>query len=186
MLVRKPALGAAPTRVMPDDLVDETTVSSDFVKQDLDVVNGPAVEVDHQAPFGDEEPEDCLQPFPKPGEIGNQLTRPGIGILEPRPGADSQTAGKEWGVEVDQPETPFRKPPACFEAVSLPELPVHGEPRAPDQQVPRRPDRWLCSSSMGTRTWVIVSLSRIVTVRFSRDSKSTVMQKGVPTSSWRR
>ena len=40
--------------------------------------------------------------------------------------------------------------------------------------------------SMGTRTWDMVSRSRMVTAWSSRESKSTVTQRGVPISSWRR
>ena len=42
------------------------------------------------------------------------------------------------------------------------------------------------SSSTLRRTWVIASRSRTVTVPSSTVSKSTVTQKGVPISSWRR
>ena len=40
--------------------------------------------------------------------------------------------------------------------------------------------------SMGTRSWRMVSRSRMVTALSSRVSKSTVTQRGVPISSWRR
>ena len=42
------------------------------------------------------------------------------------------------------------------------------------------------SRSMGTRTWVMPSRSRMVTALSSRVSKSTVTASGVPISSWRR
>ena len=40
--------------------------------------------------------------------------------------------------------------------------------------------------STGTRSWVIVSRSRIVTAPSSSESTSTVTHHGVPISSWRR
>ena len=48
------------------------------------------------------------------------------------------------------------------------------------------PARHPSTSEIGMRTCSIVSRSRMVTERSSRESKSTVMQKGVPISSWRR
>ena len=40
--------------------------------------------------------------------------------------------------------------------------------------------------SIGTRSWVIASRSRIVAAPSSSDSTSTVTHHGVPISSWRR
>ena len=46
--------------------------------------------------------------------------------------------------------------------------------------------KYFSSSAMGKRICSMLSRSRTVTVSFSRVSKSTVTQKGVPISSWRR
>ena len=50
----------------------------------------------------------------------------------------------------------------------------------------RRSRRYPTSSSMGTRSCSIESRSRTVTAWSSSESKSTVTQYGVPSSSWRR
>jgi hypothetical protein len=47
-------------------------------------------------------------------------------------------------------------------------------------------NRYIGNSSIATRTWVILSRSRTVTVLSSSVWKSTVTQYGVPISSWRR
>ena len=54
--------------------------------------------------------------------------------------------------------------------------------QAPTRRVASQPSTW----SRATRSCAIVSRSRIVTAWSSRVSKSTVMQYGVPISSWRR
>ena len=67
---------------------------------------------------------------------------------------------------------------------------VQGPPdttgRAGDAQRRRRPAISSAMRSIGTRTCSVVSRSRTVTAPSSRESKSTVTQYGVPTSSWRR
>ena len=50
----------------------------------------------------------------------------------------------------------------------------------------RLPPTCGAACAIGTRACSIVSRSRTVTARSSTDSKSTVTQSGVPTSSWRR
>lgn len=52
----------------------------------------------------------------------------------------------------------------------------------PTSRSASQPRTW----AIATRSCVIESRSRIVTAWSSRESKSTVMQYGVPTSSWRR
>ena len=47
----------------------------------------------------------------------------------------------------------------------------------------RRDARYPSSSEIGTRSWAMVSRSRTVTASSSSESKSTVMQYGVPISS---
>ena len=58
------------------------------------------------------------------------------------------------------------------------------EPTA--QQPTRRSANQRVMPSRLTRSWTIVSRSRMVTALSSRVSKSTVTQNGVPISSWRR
>ena len=59
---------------------------------------------------------------------------------------------------------------------------VRGLSQAPTRRAASQPSTW----SRATRSCAIVSRSRIVTAWSSRVSKSTVMQYGVPISSWRR
>ena len=63
---------------------------------------------------------------------------------------------------------------------------ARGEPRPACQAPLSRSVRNPASASSGTRSWPIVSRSRTVTAWSSSESKSTVTQKGVPISSWRR
>src|SRR5439155_19083840 len=63
---------------------------------------------------------------------------------------------------------------------------IERDPGVPCRQAHRRSRRRSTNDATGIRSWTIESRSRTVAARSSSVLKSTVTQKGVPTSSWRR
>ena len=87
--------------------------------------------------------------------------------------------------------TTQHRPPADTTAHEIQNPRRHHQPHrphaAPAAHAPlRRAARYTYSSESGTRSCGMVSRSRTVTAWSSSESKSTVMQNGVPISSWRR
>ena len=109
-----------------------------------------------------------------------------------RPTAERWVSGggeATWRVWREPTELARRRMVAADPPPETQRDPHHRPPqpeRSQDQQPTRRVARYAVTWSRPTRSCAIVSRSRIVTASSSRVSKSTVMQYGVPISSWRR
>lgn len=105
--------------------------------------------------------------------LGHDAAAPGW-LLDGARAARNCSAGRVSGPPPQISKRRGRRPPS-----------IRGTPK------PRLGADQACSQvastlSRDTRSWLMVSRSRMVTAWSSRVSKSTVMQNGVPISSWRR